>query len=485
MALKTAEQYYASLRQMHPAAYILGERVPNAVDHSLIRGQVAGVAQTYALAQDPEGEKLLIADSRLIGGKVSRFVKLYENVDDLLTKVKMLQFLSQRIGTCYMRCTGMDALNAAAVVTYEVEKRYGTAYHKRFLEYLKYLQENDLVVWSGVTDVKGDRSLRPSAQPDPDMYLHIVDRTEDGIIVRGAKIHQSGSLCAHEGLIMPSREMKEGDKDYAVCFAVPADAEGIIHVYGRGTLEERALEEVDLGNVSFSKFAPLVIFDNVLVPWDRVFLCGEYEFAGQMVRAFSSYHRHSHGGCKSGVGDVLVGAAAAVAEYNGVANASHINAKLTEMIKTCQAMYGCCLAASVEAEKSASGVYLVDSTLANTSKLYEGREYHEVLRLLVEIAGGLVADLPSEKDLHNPEIGHLIDKYLKGVADVPTEDRMRMFRLIEKLAFETRDVVSNIHGGGSPEAHRMALFRDTDLEAKKGLAKKLAGIKEKRGGRKK
>jgi 4-hydroxybutyryl-CoA dehydratase/vinylacetyl-CoA-Delta-isomerase len=378
----------------------------------------------------------------------------------------------------------MDALNATAVVTYDVDKKHGTAYHSRFLEYLRYIQENDLVVWSGVTDVKGDRSLRPSVQPDPDMYLHIVDRTGDGIIVRGAKIHQSGSLCAHEGLIMPSREMKEGDKEYAVCFAMPGDAKGIIHVYGRGTLEERVMEGIDLGNVSFSKFAPMVIFNDVFVPWDRVFLCGEYEFAGQIVRAFSSYHRHSHGGCKSGIGDILVGAAAAIAEYNGVSDASHINAKLTEMVKTCQAMYGCCLAASVEAKKSNSGIYLVDSTLANTSKLYEGREYHEVLRLLVEIAGGLVADLPSEKDLHNPEIGHLIDKYLKGVANIPTEDRMRMFRLIEKLAFETRDIVSNIHGGGSPEAHRMTLFRDTDLKIKKELAKKLAGIKEKRGGQK-
>lgn len=484
MALKTAAQYYTSLRQMCPTAYILGEKAENAIDHPLIRGQVAGVAQTYALAHDQDGEKLLVADSLLITSKVSRFVKLFESVEDLLIKVKMLQFLSRRIGTCYMRCTGMDALNAAAVVTYDVDKKHGTAYHSRFLKYLRYIQENDLVVWSGVTDVKGDRSLRPSVQPDPDMYLHIVDRTDDGIIVRGAKIHQSGSLCAHEGLIMPSREMKEGDKDYAVCFAMPGDAKGIIHVYGRGTLEERVMEGIDLGNVSFSKFAPLVIFDDVLVPWDRVFLCGEYEFAGQMVRAFSSYHRHSHGGCKSGIGDILVGAAAAIAEYNGVSDASHINAKLTEMVKTCQAMYGCCLAASVEAKKSNSGIYLVDSTLANTSKLYEGREYHEVLRLLVEIAGGLVADLPSEKDLHNPEIGHLIDKYLKGVANIPTEDRMRMFRLIEKLAFETRDIVSNIHGGGSPEAHRMTLFRDTDLKIKKELAKKLAGIKEKRGGQK-
>jgi len=482
MALKTAEQYYESLRQMNPSAYVLGEKVADVVDHPLIKGQIAGVAQTFALAQDPEGRELLVGKSSLIEEEVSRFVKLYESVDDLLVKVKMLKFLSQRIGTCYMRCTGMDAINATGVVTCDVDKKYGTDYHQKFLEHLKYVQKNDLVVWSGVTDVKGDRSLRPSAQPDPDMYLHVVDKTKDGITVRGAKAHQSGSLCAHEGLIMPTREMRESDKDYAVCFATPTDAEGIIHVYGRGTLEARALEGTDLGNIEYSKFCPLVIFDNVFVPWDRVFLCGEYEFAGQLVRTFGDYHRHSHGGCKCGVGDVLVGAAAAIAEYNGVPDASHINAKLVEMIKTAQTMYGCCLAASVEAKESESGIYLVDSVLANTSKLYEGKEYHEVIRLLVEIAGGLVADLPSEKDLHNPEIGHFIEKYLKGVADVPTEDRMRMFRLIEKLAFETRDIVSNIHGGGSPEAHRMTLLRDTDLEPRKEFARKLAGIKEKNRG---
>jgi len=479
MALKTAEQYYESLRKMSPSTYVLGEKVTDVVDHPLIKGQIAGVAQTYALAQEAEGREMLVGESSLIGEEVSRFTKLYKSVDDLLVKVKMLKFLSQRIGTCYMRCTGMDAINATGVVTYDVDKKYGTNYHQRLLEYLKYIQRNDLVVWSGVTDVKGDRSLRPSAQADPDMYLHIVDKTKDGIVVRGAKAHQSGSLCAHEGLILPTREMRESDKDYAVCFATPTDAEGMIHVYGRGTLEERALEGIDMGNVEFSKFCPLVIFDNVFVPRERVFLCGEYEFAGQLVRTFGDYHRHSHGGCKCGIGDVLVGAAAAIAEYNGVPNASHINAKLVEMIKTAQTMYGCCLAASVEAERSDSGIYLVDSVLANTSKLYEGKEHHEVIRLLVEIAGGLVADLPSEKDLQNPEIGHFIEKYLKGVADVPTEDRMRMFRLIEKLAFETRDIVSNIHGGGSPEAHRMTLLRDTDLEPKKKMARKLAGIKEK------
>ena len=480
MALKTAQQYYESLRQMSPIAYILGEKVANAIDHPLIKQHVAGVAQTYELAQDPEGKKLLVGKSNLIGEEVNRFVKFYKSSDDLLVKVRMLKLLSQRIGTCYMRCSGMDAINANGVVTYEVDSKYGTNYRERFLQWLKYVQENDLAVHSGLTDVKGDRSLRPSAQADPDMYLHIVDRGKDGIVVRGAKAHQSGSLCAHEVLIVPSREMREDDKDYTVSFALPSDTKGIIHVYGRGTLEARAMEGIDLGNVEFSKFCPLVIFDNVFVPWERVFLCGEYEFAGPLVRAFGNYHRHSHGGCKCGVGDVLIGAAAAIAEYNGVANASHVNTKLIEMIKTCQTMYGCSLAASLEVEKSDSGIYLVDSVLANTSKLYEGKEFYEVVRLMMEIAGGLVATMPSEKDLRNPDIGHFIEKYLKGVANVPTEDRMRMVRLIEKLAFESRDIVSNIHGGGSPEAHRMTLLRDTDLEAKKRLAERLAGIKGRR-----
>ncbi|MDD5288556.1 MAG: 4-hydroxyphenylacetate 3-hydroxylase N-terminal domain-containing protein [Dehalococcoidales bacterium] len=479
MTVKTAEQYYESLKEMKPTAYVLGEKVKNVYQHPLIKGQVAGVAQTFALAHDPEGEKLLVTESKLAGEKVNRFVKLYESVDDLIAKIKMLKFLSQRIGTCYMRCTGLDAINAVGITTYDIDKKYNTGYHQRFKDWLKFVQKNDFVVWSGVTDVKGDRSLRPADQPDPDMYLHIIQRRDDGIVVRGAKAHQSGSLCSHWGLIIPSREMRQKDKDYAVCFAVPTDAKGVIHVYGRGTLEERALEGIDMGNVNYSKFAPMVIFDDVFIPWENVFLCGEYEFAGQAVRAFGSYHRHSHGGCKCGVGDVLIGAAATIADYNGIPDTSHINAKLVDMIKTVQTMYGCSIAASVEATRHNSGIYQVDSVLANTSKLYEGKEYDETIRMLVEIAGGFVADLPSEKDLHNPEIGHFIDKYLKGKADVPTEDRMRMYRLIEKLAFETRDIVSNIHGGGSPEAHRMTLLRDTDLEPKKKLAKKLAGIKDK------
>jgi len=372
----------------------------------------------------------------------------------------------------------MDAINSVGIEAYNCDQKYGTNYWERLLNFVKHVQKNDLVVFSGVTDVKGDRALRPSQQKDPDMYLHVVDKNNDGIVVKGAKIHQTGSLCAHWGLIVPTREMREPDKDYAVCFALPTDAEGLIHIYGRGTLEARTLQDCDLGNIEFGKFAPMIIFNDVFVPWERVFLCGEYEFAGEMVRNFGNYHRHSHGGCKCGVGDVLIGAAAAAAEYNGLSNVSHINNKLAEMLKTTEAIYGCSVAASVESAPTPSGIYNVDPVLSNISKLYEGKELAEVIRMMIEIAGGMVADIPSDKDFENPEIGPLLQKYLKGAENVSTENRVRLFRLIEKLAFESRDIVSNIHGAGSPETHRMTILRNANIEAKKKLAKNLAGIKE-------
>jgi 4-hydroxybutyryl-CoA dehydratase / vinylacetyl-CoA-Delta-isomerase len=477
MAIKTSEQYYESLKDLHPTAYILGEKVDNPTVHPLIKHMTAAVAETYKMENDPEGRKFTVTSSDLTGEDVSRFVSFYKSPEDLIAKVRMLKFLSQRVGGCYMRCTGMDAINAVGIETYNCDQKHKTEYWPRLQEFVKMIQKNDFVLFSGVTDVKGDRMLRPSEQKDPDMYLHVVDKNKDGIVVRGAKIHQTGSMCAHWAIVVPTREMQEADKDYAVCFAVPNDAEGLIHVYGRGTLEAQPMEDCDLGNAKFSKASPMVIFKDVFVPWERVFLCGEHEYAGQMVRNFGNFHRHSHGGCKCGVGDVLIGAAATAAEYSGTGKVSHIKNKYAEMLKVTEAIYGCSIAASVESKKTPSGIYAVDPVLSNTSKLYEGKELAEVIRMMVEIAGGMTTDLPSDKDFANPEIGPLLTKYLKGVDGVDTMDRVRIFRLIEKLAFESRDIVSNIHGAGSPETHRMTILNNSNIEAKKKLAKKLAGIK--------
>lgn len=478
MAIKNAEQYYESLKELKPTAYILGEKVDNPTAHPLLKHMAAAVAKTYEMENDPEGKKLLTTKSSLIDEDVSRFVSFYNSPEELMTKVHMLKFLSQRIGGCYMRCTGMDAINAVGIEAYNCDQKHGTEYFQRLKEFVKLMQKNDFVVFSGVTDVKGNRMLRPSQQTDPDMYLHVVDKNKDGIIVRGAKIHQTGSMCAHWALVVPTRNMQEDDKDYAVCFAVPNDAEGLIHVYGRGTLEAQPLQNCDMGNAEFGKASPMVIFNDVFVPWDKVFLCGEYEYAGPMVINFGNYHRHSHGGCKCGVGDIYIGAAAAAAEYSGLTKVSHIKNKYAEMLKVIEAIYGCSIAASVESTKTPSGIYSVDPVLSNTSKLYEGKELAEVIRMMIEIAGGMTTDLPSDKDFENPEIGPMLKKYLKGADGVDTMDRIKIFRLIEKLAFESRDIVSNIHGAGSPETHRMTILRNYDLNSAKKLAKKLAGIKE-------
>jgi 4-hydroxybutyryl-CoA dehydratase/vinylacetyl-CoA-Delta-isomerase len=322
------------------------------------------------------------------------------------------------------------------------------------------------------------REMGPQEQPDKDMYLHVVERRDDGIIVRGAKSHQTGSLSAHEVIALPTRALRKGDEDYALAFAVPADTPGLIHVVGRSSLDTRELDGCDIGNTKYSKYCPTLIFDDVFVPWERVFMCGEVEFAVDMVVRFSSFHRQSHGGCKSGKIDCMVGAAVTMMDYSGTAKAGHLKQKVIDMIHRAETLYGCSLAASYEGKPEPSGTYFIDTVLANASKIHEGKEMSEAVRLMVDICGGYVTDLPSDKDIEHPEIGPLIKKYLKGVENVPPENRIKLFRLVEKLAMESADTISDIHGGGSPEAHRVTILRETDLDTKKKTAKRLAGIEE-------
>ena len=319
---------------------------------------------------------------------------------------------------------------------------------------------------AGVTDVKGDRNLGPKDQPDKDVYLHVVEKRDDGIVVRGAKCHQTGSLSAHEIIVLPTRALRKGEEEFAVAFAVPTDTAGVIHVVGRSSLDTREQDGCDCGNRQYSKYAPTVIFDNVFVPWERVFLCGEWEFASDLVAYFSAFHRQSHGGCKAGKIDCMVGAALTMMAYNGTEKVSHHKEKVIDMIHRAETLYGCSLAASYEGSRMPSGTYFIDPVLANASKIHEGKEMAEATRLMIDIAGGFVADLPSDRDFDNPDIGSLLKKYLKGVEQVPVENRIRMFRLIEKLAMESADTISDIHGGGSPAAHRLTLFRESNTKTR-------------------
>lgn len=490
--LMTGEQYIESLRKLKIRVYMFGEKVDNWVDHPIIRPSINSVRMTYELAHDPECADLMTAKSGLTGEVTNRFNHLHLNTDDLRKKVKMQRLLGQRTASCFQRCVGMDAFNAEYSTTYEIDQKHGTNYHERFKAYLKLVQDNDWTVDGAMTDPKGDRGKSPSEQADPDLYLRIVEKREDGIVVRGAKAHQTGSINSHEHLVMPTISMKEEDKAYAVSFAVPSDVEGLYMIYGRQSCDTRKMEDgadVDVGNKQFGGQEALVVFDDVFVPWERVFMCEEYEFANMLVERFAGYHRQSYGGCKVGVGDVLIGAAALAADYNGAAKASHVKDKLIEMTHLNETLYCCGIACSAEGYPTEAGNYQIDMLLANVCKQNVTRFPYEIVRLAEDIAGGLMVTMPSEKDFksnlkvgkNGETIGEVCNKYFVGVPGVPTENRMRILRFIENMALGTSAVgyrTESLHGAGSPQAQRIMIARQGNIEAKKELAKKIAGIKE-------
>jgi 4-hydroxybutyryl-CoA dehydratase/vinylacetyl-CoA-Delta-isomerase len=318
--MMTAQEYEESLRRLHLLVYMFGKPVRSVVDDPIIRPSMKAVAKTYELAHRPEHENIMTATSHITGKKINRFTHIHQSVEDLVKKSKMGRLLGRETGCCFQRCVGVDALNALSIVTFNIDAKHGTEYHKRFLSYLEYVQKNDLICDGAMTDPKGDRGLPPHKQPDPDLFLHVVEERKEGIVVRGAKAHQTGAVNSHEIIVMPTIAMRGEDRDYAVSFAMPSDAEGIIYVLGRQSCDTRKLEgaTIDTGNFLYGGHEALVIFDNVFVPWDRVFMHGEYDFSGQLVEDFAAYHRQSYA-CKVGVGDVLIGAAQTAAEYNGVA----------------------------------------------------------------------------------------------------------------------------------------------------------------------
>lgn len=481
--MKSPEQYIESLRQLKRKVYIQGQRVENVVDHPLVRPSLNALAMTFALAQDPEYQELATAKSHLSGHTINRFTHIHQSNEDLIKKVKLQRVLGQKTGCCFQRCVGFDAMNAVYSTSFEIDADRGTSYHQRFLNFLRYVQDNDLVVDGAMTDPKGDRSRRPHQQADGDLFVHVVEKRDDGIVVRGAKCHQTGALNSHEILVMPTLSMREEDADYAVCFAVPADAPGITFILGRQASDTRKLEpgNLDVGNAKFGGHEAFVIFHNVFVPWERVFMCGEYEYAGRLVERFAGYHRQSYGGCKVGVGDVLIGATASVAEYNGVENSASVKDKITEMIHLNETLYACGLACSLEGKATRSGNYLVDLLLANVCKLNVTRFPYEIARLAEDVAGGLMVTMPFEADLRNPETAGFMQKYFCGVDGVSVEDRLRMLRLIENLTLGPGAVAyrtESMHGAGSPQAQRIMITRQADMAEKKKLARALAGIEK-------
>ncbi len=491
MALKTPAEYIESLRRLNTRVYMFGEKIDDWIDHPIIRPSINCVAMTYALAQDPQYADLMTAKSNLTGRTVNRFAHLHQSTEDLIKKVKMQRLLGQKTASCFQRCVGMDAFNAVFSTTYEIDAAHGTTYHENFKKFLIYIQDNDLIVDGAMTDPKGDRSKAPHAQTDPDMYLRVVERRDDGIVVCGAKAHQTGSINSHWHIFMPTIAMGPDDRDYAVSFACPTDADGVYMIYGRQSCDTRKLEKapIDVGNAKFGGQEALVVIDHVFIPNDRIFLNGETEFAGMMVERFAGYHRQSYGGCKVGVGDVIIGAAALAAEYNGVEKASAIKDKLIEMTHLNETLFSCGIACSCEGCETKAGNYQIDMLLANVCKQNVTRYPYEIVRLAEDIAGGLMVTMPSQKDFESnlpagkngETIGAICNKFFAAAPNATTENRMRILRFLENECLGGGAVgyrTESLHGAGSPQAQRIMIGRQGNIQGKKEFAKAIAGIRD-------
>ncbi|WP_179368418.1 4-hydroxyphenylacetate 3-hydroxylase family protein [Candidatus Nitrosotenuis sp. DW1] len=480
MPIRTGQEYIQSLRGRKLTVYLFGELVKDPVDHPMIRPSINAVAETYDLAA--REEQLASPMSKISGKHVNRFLHIAESAQDLVLQNKMQRKLGQLTGTCFQRCVGMDALNSLHSTTFEIDEKHHTSYHKKLLEFIKQMQEENFVIGGAMTDVKGDRSKAPHEQADPDLFLRITKRTKDGVYVKGAKAHQTGCINSHWIIVMPTMRLTEKDKDYAIVGAIPADAPGITYIYGRQSCDTRSMEEgdIDAGNSKFAGQEALMILDDVFIPNDKIFMNGEYEFAAMLVERFTCYHRRSYV-CKTGLGDVLIGASAAVSDYNGIPDVSHIRDKLVEMTHLNESIYAAGIASSYQAQEMKSGVWLNDDMLANVCKHNVTRFPYEISRLAQDIAGGLVVTMPSEQDFKHPVAGPLLKKYLAGRKGIDVENRIRILRLIENMTLGRNAVgylTESMHGAGSPQAQRIQIARQMQLGYKKKLAKSLANVKE-------
>ncbi|MFH0845470.1 MAG: 4-hydroxyphenylacetate 3-hydroxylase N-terminal domain-containing protein [Pseudomonadota bacterium] len=480
--MRSPEQYMDMIKKRRLDLYHLGEKVTDMTEHPSLRWAAKGLADQYEFMADPKHEEILTAASPLIPQRTDRFLHVFGSVQDLLNRQAQIKLVMSKMGSCALKCPGLGGLNAIYSTSYDMDKKLGTSYHERAKQYLRKVQTENLIIAGMMMDVKGDRSKRPTQQ-DPDLYLHMVEERSDGIIVRGAKAHQTGPMLADELVIMPSFVCRdESEKDYAIAFAIPPETPGLTYVMQHNLADgfNMNAEGMDLGNVLYGcqyGATALVIFNDVFIPNDRIFMKGEWNYTRTLVTRMGTMARMWQCGCRPAIFDLLIGAVKLMAEYNGVDKEAHVIDKLTEMSILTETVWGLALASATNGKATPSGAFLPDPLLTNVAKLQSTRAFYELMKIAIDLTGGLIVTVPSMKDLHHPQVGPLLDKYFKGVAHVPTEHRLRIVRFIQALV--GGPVAGALHHSGGPmQNQKIVIYRGVDFEEKKRHVKALAGISE-------
>lgn len=475
---RTPEAYKASLRAMKPNMYKKGKLIEDPVSDPVTRRTVEGHAQAFEAAHDPRYQDILTTTSHLTGKRISRYLSIIQSAEEQIANSKLKRLMFQLTGTCTGgRCVGWTCLNALWSTTYDMDQEFGTSYHERLKTWLLDAQERDITLAGGLTDPKGHRRQSPSKQQDKDMYLRIVKRREDGVVVRGAKIMICGTAAANEIFIMPGTRLRREESDYAVAFVIPKDTPGITIVEARHASDDRETEEgfdnpVTRGGITQA----YIFFEDVFVPNDRLFMCGEYSYAEIGVFRFTLPYRSAIGACVAGQGDVMIGSSILIARANGL-DEKVFRDKIIQMIMNNETTYGIGVAAAALGTKHPSGSWLPDPVLAHANKVHVGTLPYETKRLTQEIAGGIAETgcIPSYRDFVDTRYGHLVRKYLK--ANSPAETRVRIARMIEWLTMGG-GVPGCMHGGGSPDGAKMVVFAQTDFQKMIDAAKRIGGISD-------
>jgi 4-hydroxybutyryl-CoA dehydratase/vinylacetyl-CoA-Delta-isomerase len=472
--LLSGEGYRESLRRYKPRVFVNGRAVESVADEPLLAPGIAAIAVTYDFAQRDEYRHIMTARHGASGAIVNRFTHINETNADLLHKLEAIRLVCRESG-CAQRYLTQDAANGIFQASHRADAVHGTQYHQRFLAYLHELQDKDLTLGIAMTDAKGDRSKRPGAQANPDVYVHISERRPDGIVIRGTKAIVTGAPYVHEFMVMPCRTMTPEDADFAVCCAVPVDAPGVTIV---ARPAGRPGEPAAKFSGKYGQSTGAVIFDDVFVPWDRVFLAGEVEEGGLLTTAYATHHRHSCIGARAGFGDLLIGASSLMAEANGLdpERHSHIRDSLVELITTTEGFFACGIAASTYAQRDPSGVLMPDAVFANIGKLLLATKIYDMHRLAHEVSGGLIVALPGPDEDHNPETAASLAAVLGGREDIPAAQRIEVARLIEDLTASHQGSwysVISLHGGGSPEAMKREIWRNYPVWEKREVVERL------------
>lgn len=478
MALMTPEQYLRSLRDGR-TVYFRGERVPDVTAHSVIGIAAEHAAIDYRMAEDPRYRALAVVEENG-AAPYSRYYKLPESAEDLRKRSALIEAATREGATLVVliKEIGTDALFALHIVAQQVDKALGTHYLDRVCAFYAECRENDRAVAVAQSDPKGDRSLGPAQQPNPDAYLRIVDERPDGIVVRGAKVHTSVSTNAHEIIVLPTRAMRSEDRDYAVSFAVPANTAGLSMVASAYASRKGNAWENPISS-RHKMMETLTVFEDVFVPNERVFLKGEHQFAGPLALQFVEFHRFTAVSYKLPLVDLLIGSAALMAEYNGIDKAGHVRDKAVWLISYAETVRALIRQAAQECRLEAPGIAVPRPLLTNIAKHHFASLYHEATKHVQDIAGGLLVTAPSEEDWQNPQTRLWIQRYLGGKEGVPVADRLRAIQMISDLTasdFGGYQAVLAVHAEGSIEAEKLAILRAYDLQRAQALAKEVAGI---------